>query len=438
MRGVRRDIAEAGGADGLRDEVAGSTYRLLVAITFHYREARLPFLLSVARSILAFPAGKVDLVVLTNTAAEDETRRIVAMLEPLVAPGVERADAARTFRLESHPGLPDPWLLLWRHKPLIRDQFLGRGDYTHFIYAEDDILMSWANFRYFVDQRELLARHGLIPAFQRIEYNASDGNLYLLDQTVPEDLDALRKVDAGSHWFVTPHFPHCAMFVLDRPLAEEYCASLSFDRDTSVQVARHYGVAERAAMGLCFEGIPIGFNTRWAVPVHKQLRSTSPDCWLSHIANNYTTDPKSPFGKIPPARMFAAGASALRLELKVPPSILPPGGYVDHIRIGAQTFIHGWGLLQSQVGRSSVFVDTNLPVAEAHIARSARGDVATAIGDARLIDCGFQIRLVLDREAALPESLRVQLWTEDAVYGRHRLRSEHLPPLAGATALQNR
>ena len=438
MREVRPDIAGAGSADAVRDEAAGSTLRLLVAITFHYREDRLPLLLSVARSFLAFPVGAIDLVVLTNTTAEDEKRRIVAMLEPLVAPGVERADAARTFRLESHPGLPDPWLLLWCHKPLIRDQFLARGDYTHFIYAEDDILMSWANFRYFVDQRELLARHGLIPGFQRIEYNASDGNLYLLDQTVPEDLDALRKVDAGSHWFVTPHFPHCAMFVLDQPLAEEYCASLSFDRDTSMQVARHFGVAERAAMGLCFEGIPVGFNSRWAVPVHKQRRSTSPDCWLFHIANNYTADPKSAFGKILPARMFAAGASAPHLELKALPATLPPGGYVDHIRVGAQTLIHGWGLLQSQVGRSSVFVDTNLAVVEAHIARSARGDVAAAIRDERLIDCGFQIRLVLDTAAALPDSPRLLLWTEDAVYGRHRLRSEHLPPLAVAAALPNR
>jgi hypothetical protein len=435
MREVRRDIA---GADAARDEVAGSTFRLLVAITFHYREARLPLLLSVARSFLAFPAGAIDLVVLTNTTAEDETRRIVAMLEPLVAPGVERADAARTFRLESHPGLPDPWLLLWRHKPLIRDRFLARGDYTHFIYAEDDILMSWANFRYFVDRRALLARHGLIPGFQRIEYNEGDGNLYLLDQTAPEDLDGLRKVDAGSHWFVTPHFPHCALFVLDRPLAEEYCASPSFDLDTSIHVARHYGVAERAAMGLCFERIPVGFETRWAVPVHKQRRSTSPDCWLFHIANNYTTDPKSPFGKIRPGRMFAAGANAPHLELKALPAALPAGGYVDHIRIDAQAFIHGWGLLQSQTGRSSLYIDTNLPVVEAHIARSARGDVAAAIRDARLIDCGFQIRLVLDSAAALPDSPRIQLWSEDAVYGRHHLRSGHLPPLTVAPGLPDR
>src|SRR5512146_763297 len=131
MAEVRRNIAGTGGVDIARAEADGSTLRLLVAITFHYRAARLPLLLAVARSFLAFPVAAVDLVVLTNTTAEDEVRRIAAMLEPLVAPGVEGADTTRTFRLESHPGLADPWLLLWCHKPLITDRFLARADYTH-------------------------------------------------------------------------------------------------------------------------------------------------------------------------------------------------------------------------------------------------------------------------------------------------------------------
>lgn len=428
MAEVRRNTAGTDGVDIAHAGVDCSTLRLLVAITFHYRASRLPLLLSVARSFLAFPVAAIDLVVMTNTTAEDEVRRIAAMLEPLVAPGVTFADTVRTFRLESHPRLADPWLLLWCHKPLIRDPFLARADYTHFIYAEDDILVSWANFRYFVEYRERLGRHGLIPAFQRIEHNTLDGNLYLLDQTAPEDLNSLRKVDAGSHWFVTPHFPHCATFVLDRPLAEEYCASLSFERDTSAQIARHFGAAERAAMGLCFENIPVGFNSRWAVPVHKERRSTSPSCWVFHIANNYTIDPKSSFGKILPERMFDTVAPVPDLELKAMPPALPPGGYVDHVRIGEQTFIHGWGLLQSQVGRSSVCIDTNLPVVEAEIAMSPRGDVVAAIGDVRLDRCGFQIRLVLDRATAWPDPVRILVWTEDALYGRHRLRTEHLPP----------
>lgn len=429
MQQVRRNTAETDGVDAARSGLDGSAVRLLVAITFHYRAARLPLLLSVARSFLSFPVAAIDLVVLTNTAAEDEVRRITAMLEPLAAPGAGSAARARTFKLESHPGLSDPWLLLWCHKPLIREHFLARGEHTHFIYAEDDILMSWANLRYFVEHRDLLDRHGLIPSFQRIEHNEADGNLYLLDQTAPEDLDALHKVDAGAHWFVTPHFPHCAAFVLDRPLAEEYCASRSFDRDASKLVARHFGVAERAAMGLCFENIPVGFNSRWAVPVHKLRRASSPDCWVFHIANNYTADPKSPFGKIRPERMFDAPEVAPTLALTPLPPMLPPGGYVDHVRVGAQAFIHGWGLLQAQAGRSSVHVDTNLPVAEMEIAMSARSDVVAATGDARLAYCGFQIRLVLDDHAVLPAQVRLQVWTQDAVYGGRRLRIEHLPPL---------
>ena len=418
-------------AEVLPADAAPPAFRLLVAITFHYRADRLPLLLSAARSFLAFPVAAIDLVVLTNTTLPDEMQRIIAMLEPLTAPGMA-GGTARTFRLATHPGLADPWLLLWCHKPLIREQFL-HGDYTHFIYAEDDILVSWENFRYFTAHRALLERHGLIPGFQRIEYNETDGNLYLLDQSAPEDLDALRKIDAGEHWFVTPHFPHCAMFVLDRPLAQEYVASAAFELATSARVAGHFGVAERAAMGLCFENIPDGFHSRWAVPVHKQLRATSPDCWLFHIANNYTVNPKSEFGKILPRDMFVAGARRVRLERKPLPASLPAGGYVDHVSLGPQTFIRGWGLMQAQLGQASICIDTNLPVVEAEMAASPRGDVVAAIGDRRLVDCGFQIRLVLDRGAAWPDPVRIALWTDDPVYGRHRLRTEHLPPLVPAT-----
>ena len=310
-----------------------AAFQLLVAITFHYKTARLPLLLQVMRSFLGFPVEMLDLVVVTNTADTEELRCIGAMLEPLAASLPGRAQSTTSVRIESHPGLADPWHLPWCHKHLIKDQFLATGEYTHFIYAEDDILMSYANFRYFIEFSEFLDRHGLLPGFQRIEYNSNDGNLYLLDQTASEDFPSLRKVEAGPYCFVTPHFPHCASFIMDRKLAETYCASLSFDRDASLQIARHWGFAERASMGLCHEDVPPGFNSRYAVPVNKEKLSTAPACWIFHIANNYTVQAESPFGKIRPDRMFAAGPKAPTLVLNKP---LPA-----HVKWGATSIMCG-------------------------------------------------------------------------------------------------
>ena len=113
------------------------------------------------------------------------------------------------------------------------------------------------------------------------------------------------------------------------------------------------------------------------------------------------------------------------------------GGYIDHVRVGPQTIIYGWGLLQTDLGERSVVVDTNLPVTQAAIVMVPRADVATALGDKRLARCGFQIRLNLAAEPAWPEEIRICVWTEDAVYGCHRVRIEHLQSVLVAAPKQD-
>ncbi|TGP14594.1 hypothetical protein, partial [Mesorhizobium sp. M1D.F.Ca.ET.231.01.1.1] len=51
----------------------------------------------------------------------------------------------------------------------------NHGRYTHFIYLENDIRLSFLNFCYFVEFREALRGLGLLPSFIRVEYNAAFG-----------------------------------------------------------------------------------------------------------------------------------------------------------------------------------------------------------------------------------------------------------------------
>ena len=95
MGQVRRNIAGTESVEIVQDGLGDPPLRLLVAITFHYSPARLPLLLSVARSFLSFPVAAIDLVVLTNTTVDGEVRRIAALIEPLVAPRVGEADPLR-------------------------------------------------------------------------------------------------------------------------------------------------------------------------------------------------------------------------------------------------------------------------------------------------------------------------------------------------------
>ena len=57
-------------------------------------------------------------------------------------------------------------------------------------------------------------------------------------------------------------------------------------------------VRERAAMGLCFENIPVFFQSRYVVPVSTKTGIAPNYTWISHLPNNYANNPSIPFGKI--------------------------------------------------------------------------------------------------------------------------------------------
>ena len=101
------------------------------------------------------------------------------------------------------------------------------------------------------------------------------------------------------------------------------------------------------------------------------------------------------------------------------PAHLPYGGHLDSIAVGPELVrLHGWGMLD--VGKSCVFVATDLAVKQASVLRFSRPDVATATGDERLANSGIAITLEL--AGAPSKSWALQIWTEDARMGTHRVQ----------------
>src|SRR5579862_2977077 len=116
--------------------------RILCAITFHFLPQRLGFLSEVLRSLAEFDVAAIDVSIITNTTDSTDTN----LLKRLCAesfPG-HRAE------IRSFGNLTHPYELTWCHKSLIAEQFLDqRYSYTHFLYLEDDIRLSFSNFCYF-------------------------------------------------------------------------------------------------------------------------------------------------------------------------------------------------------------------------------------------------------------------------------------------------
>lgn len=269
--------------------------RVKAFVTFHYRLENMPFLDRVLRNLADFDVRRMHVTVVTSTEDGEEQ----ALLEKLCRNYFETGD----FAIEAFPNCQPGFLLTWKHKPLLRAAAADpAGGFSHFLYVEDDIGLTYRNFQYFTEHAEALRELGLIPSFVRTEF--MDGTIRSCDAIGPSLATPLVKVFDCT--FAPPAFPFCACFIMDRLLVSEYLSSRSFDYDRSREVS-FWGIPERAAMGLCWENPPPGFSHRYVVPIHADLRPLA-CCQVPHMPAKYAPMPDVCFGKRPVESLFVPPA----------------------------------------------------------------------------------------------------------------------------------
>jgi hypothetical protein len=271
--------------------------RILAAISFHFDPARLIFLAEVLRSLSEFPVPTVEIAIVTNTLRQDQLT-IIRRLAAEVLSG-------KSVSVRSYGDLAHPFDLTWCHKAIIAEEFAAgeHARYTHFIYLEDDIRLSFVNFCYFLEFREILRSFGLLPSFVRVEYSTNVEGFVASDAFWPIYVPAQSHIRLGDNVFANMPNPYNPCFVLDRELADEYVRSRSFDHEQSIKVAR-WGVRERAALGLCLEHVPPPFQSRYVVPVSRRTARVPSFAWISHLPNTYANDSHSRLGKVRMDELF--------------------------------------------------------------------------------------------------------------------------------------
>ncbi|PYE98891.1 hypothetical protein C8J35_103492 [Rhizobium sp. PP-F2F-G38] len=275
-----------------------SENRILVAITFHYRQSRLQYLYQTMRAIAHYPVQSVDFHIFTNSADGAHHHEMQGMFSEM-SETFHGAD--RSLSIHTVHDLSNPQHLTWSHKPLVRE-FVGSA-YTHFIYTEDDHEITYGNFLYFLKYREALKPHGVYPGFQRIELNYKDSEVYSTDQFGKSQMAPRAKIEHENFVFMTMDNPYYGFFILDQDLALEYVNNRAFDIETSKD-SFPWEVSERSAMALTYENVPDGFWVRPVVPITKAYRIASMAC-VRHLPNNYTNNPDSLLGKMPMAHVIA-------------------------------------------------------------------------------------------------------------------------------------
>ena len=254
---------------------------LAVCVTFFYMPERLSFLATVISNYIGI-ARRTDIYIVTNIV---DTKPISAAL-PLLPDQI-------CLKFVTPSGIGHPYLLTWTHREIFQ-KVLTSSDVSHFMYSEDDLLFNRSNVMYWLRYRDALKKHGLIPSFFRVELHQEHGwvstdcfspvRYYIQPKLTLKD---------GTQFICMPN-PYQGMYFLDRQLMEEFADSPAKSPDFG-----RWPIREKAAQGLTFVNIPEGYTSRNLVLIDHHTKTIPQEAWIHHLPNNYATNKKEIFGKIP-------------------------------------------------------------------------------------------------------------------------------------------
>lgn len=254
--------------------------KIVIAVCCHFNEARLSYLDQIS-SHFASLGSEVLVVIVTNTSNSEEIKKIEYVI----------AGKGFSFRFFTPNTLGHPLLLTWAHFPVFKE-LLQDESFTHFMYLEDDTLITHENMSYWIEGRELLKPYGLIPSFLRVEKKVNDDRWYSSDCPHPFYIYALPKIEVKKN-FGFVNFPELyqGMYLLDRELMIEHLSGPTYSPNSGV-----WGIQEKAAQGLTFSNVPKGYTTRNLIPYQLDSMKIDERCLIHHVPNNYAQP--GPNGKI--------------------------------------------------------------------------------------------------------------------------------------------
>ena len=259
--------------------------KLAICVIFHFNESRLQFIDEISNYFSTL-AEDVLVYIVTNTQRVDEQEKI----KNVVANKRFKVDIFTPF------GLGHPYLLTWSHFAIFFKLYNDES-ISHFMYLEDDILVSRENVIYWAKGREQLRPYNLIPSFLRVEQKNNDSRWYSTDCTCCSIKWLLPRVKiAADYCFVNLPEPYQGMYLLDRELMGEHLTGLSSNPEFG-----QWGIREKAAQGLTFANVPKGFTSRNLIGYNVKFKRIDEGCLIHHTPNNYanSTDKKNKFASIP-------------------------------------------------------------------------------------------------------------------------------------------
>ena len=253
---------------------------LAIAITFFYRQERLAYLRQICRHH-ANLATRIKTFVITNT--NDAAERALIL---------EAVGTATAVKIVTPTLLGHPLLLAWIHRDIFKKCLMSGQNFSHYLYTEDDMLVTQENVNYWLHGMKILAPSVFIPGFMRYEVD-DKGTAFCTDLTSAVNHETIPKIIfANGYSMISIRRPYQGMYLLDQTQMAELLLTPASSPDYG-----YYHVRESAAQGLSFYNVPAGANSRNLVGVNQGV-SIDPGALIWHLPNSYVQDQTSKFGRI--------------------------------------------------------------------------------------------------------------------------------------------
>jgi len=231
-------------------------------------------------------ADRVHVYIVTNTNIDEGKNAICSVLQ----------EKGFSFDIHTPKLLGHPYLLPLCHVELFQELLSKEQSVSHFLYLEDDLLITDGNIEYWLQARQDLQVYGLIPSFLRYE-RKDDGELYAVDVWERTCFETAPKIFINNGYcYMNMPYPYQGMYLLDRELMAEYMSYWSSNPYFS-----RWGLRETGAQGVTYVNVPPGFKTRNLVGFDTDAFAVDPRCLIHHVSNTYVAvaDPRNRSAKIP-------------------------------------------------------------------------------------------------------------------------------------------
>lgn len=248
---------------------------LAIAVCCHYQETRLSYLDRISNDFSRLGENVLATIV-TNTSNPQELANIESVL----------SGKGFNYHFFVPETLGHPLLLTWAHFAVFKE-LLKDDSFSHFMYLEDDTLITEQNMKYWLEGRSLLGPYGLVPSFLRVEKKINDERWFCSDCPDPLFIYSLPRVQVNENLgFINLPELYQGMYLMDRELMSEYFNSPAYNPNFGV-----WGIQEKANQGVTFLNVPKYFTTRNLLPYSIKDHKIDERCLIHHLPNNYAQPP---------------------------------------------------------------------------------------------------------------------------------------------------